>query len=65
MEVDELRYAFALYDKYEDEEIDDIFAAVVSHWNIFHVRCVLGASFTLCILCFEKGYEWGRRDLMD
>ena len=30
VEVDELRHAFALYDKYSDEEIDEIFAAVVS-----------------------------------
>lgn len=30
VEVDELRHAFSLYDKYSDEEIDQIFAAVVS-----------------------------------
>jgi Ca2+-binding EF-hand superfamily protein len=36
VEVDELRHAFALYDKYSDEEIDQIFAAVVS----FSLACV-------------------------
>jgi Ca2+-binding EF-hand superfamily protein len=30
VEVDELQHAFALYDKYSREEIDEIFAAVVS-----------------------------------
>lgn len=50
VEVDELRYAFALYDKYSGEEMDEIFAAVVSYcvfvinddwWNdtVQYYRC--------------------------
>jgi hypothetical protein len=38
VEVDELQHAFALYDKYSHEEIDEIFAGVVS--PLFIKQCV-------------------------
>lgn len=43
VEVDELRHAFSLYDKYSDEEIDNIFAAVVSvSLNYgYHLHCCM------------------------
>jgi hypothetical protein len=57
-----LRHAFALYDKYSDEEIDQIFAAVVS----FSLACV-------CFCCCNRkltpfrlaGHEWGWINFMD
>jgi hypothetical protein len=44
VEVDELQHAFALYDKYSQEEIDEIFAAVVSLLSI--IQCLLHSFLT-------------------
>jgi hypothetical protein len=62
VEVDELRHAFALYDKYSDEEIDQIFAAVVSFF--LPVFAFVVAIANLPLFCLA-GHEWGWINFMD
>lgn len=67
VEVDELRDAFALHDKYTADEIDQIFLAVVRSLSLRYwmrtTRIVSNVRFYP--QCFSLGYEWLRKDIMD
>ena len=78
VEVDELRQAFILHDKYSKDDIDNIFLALVSPPFLLYTSVSRGPFYIPFPECFKlhlvltilpmhrlKGYEWLRKDIMD